>query len=158
MPGWLSSVGSGPLTWMLSNATSTAWINQHQRKGRRRRGPNPERDIKEERNENQTDQRVRRRPGEGPALLYRSARLREEDRLQPGTISLAHGGLTRGPGRPGAAPGAQQQPSGQSLPAVHVPAKPAGGHVLHRRLAGRLRAYESVRRRVHHATKGRYRI
>src|SRR6202795_449529 len=29
MPGWLSSVGSGPLTWMLSNATSTAWINQH---------------------------------------------------------------------------------------------------------------------------------
>src|SRR5437016_11285221 len=34
MPGWLSSVGSGPLTWMLSNATSTAWINQHQQKGR----------------------------------------------------------------------------------------------------------------------------
>ena len=33
MSGWLSSVGSGPLTWMLSNATSTAWINQHQRKG-----------------------------------------------------------------------------------------------------------------------------
>ena len=27
MPGWLSSAGSGPLTWMLSNATSTAWIN-----------------------------------------------------------------------------------------------------------------------------------
>ena len=26
MPGWLSSAGSGPLTWMLSNATSTAWI------------------------------------------------------------------------------------------------------------------------------------
>jgi hypothetical protein len=34
MPGWLSSAGSGPLTWMLSNATSTAWINQHQRKVR----------------------------------------------------------------------------------------------------------------------------
>src|SRR5436190_8739433 len=34
MPGWLRSVGSGPLTWMLSNATSTTWINQHQRKGR----------------------------------------------------------------------------------------------------------------------------
>src|SRR5437867_860129 len=34
MPGWLRSVGSGPLTWMLSNATSTAWINQHERKGR----------------------------------------------------------------------------------------------------------------------------
>ena len=27
MPGWLRSAGSGPLTWMLSNATSTAWIN-----------------------------------------------------------------------------------------------------------------------------------
>jgi hypothetical protein len=34
MPGWLRSVGSGPLTWMPSNATSTAWINQHERKGR----------------------------------------------------------------------------------------------------------------------------
>ena len=34
MPGWLRSAGSGPLTSMLSNATSTAWINQHQRKGR----------------------------------------------------------------------------------------------------------------------------
>src|SRR6266496_6340903 len=34
MPGWLRSVGSGPLTWMLSNATSTTWINQHRRKGR----------------------------------------------------------------------------------------------------------------------------
>src|SRR5215213_10187307 len=32
MPGWLRSVGSGPLTWMLSNATSTTWISQHQRK------------------------------------------------------------------------------------------------------------------------------
>src|ERR1700677_4312056 len=38
MPGWLPSAGSGPLTWMLSSATLTAWIawiNQHQRKGRR---------------------------------------------------------------------------------------------------------------------------
>jgi hypothetical protein len=34
MPGWLRSVGFGPLTWMLWNATSTAWINQQQRKGR----------------------------------------------------------------------------------------------------------------------------
>jgi len=31
---WLRSAGSGPLTWMLSNATSTAWINRRQRKGR----------------------------------------------------------------------------------------------------------------------------
>src|SRR5574337_2084210 len=40
MSGWLSSAASGPLMWMRSNATSTAWINrrykkgQHQRKGR----------------------------------------------------------------------------------------------------------------------------
>ena len=34
MPGWLSSAGSGRLTWMLSNATSTTWIHQDQRKGR----------------------------------------------------------------------------------------------------------------------------
>lgn len=34
MLGWLNSVGSGPLTWMRSNATSTGWIGQHQRKGR----------------------------------------------------------------------------------------------------------------------------
>src|SRR5216117_2101335 len=34
MPGWRNSVGSGSLMWMLSNATSTAWLNQHQRKGR----------------------------------------------------------------------------------------------------------------------------
>src|SRR5690348_14033913 len=26
MPGWPSSAGSGPHTWMLSNAISTAWI------------------------------------------------------------------------------------------------------------------------------------
>jgi hypothetical protein len=26
MPGWLSSGGSGPLTWMLSNDTLIAWI------------------------------------------------------------------------------------------------------------------------------------
>src|SRR6266404_172024 len=38
LPGWIRSVGSGPLTWMLSNATSTAWINQHQRKGRQGEG------------------------------------------------------------------------------------------------------------------------
>jgi hypothetical protein len=56
MAGWLSSAGSGLLTWMLSNAISTAWIliawivivwiSQHQQKGRlrrRRRGPNRER-------------------------------------------------------------------------------------------------------------------
>jgi hypothetical protein len=35
MPGWLRSVGSGPLTWMRSNATSTAWRNPHPWTGRR---------------------------------------------------------------------------------------------------------------------------
>lgn len=45
------------------------------------------------------------------------------ERLKPGAVSLAHGGLTRGPGRYGAAAGAQQQPGGQSLPAGHVPVK-----------------------------------
>src|SRR6266403_3424427 len=139
---------------MPSNATSIAWINQHQRKVRRHRGPNRERD-KEKRNENQADQRLRQRPGEGPALLYRSAGLREEGRLQPRAVSLADGGLIGGPGRHRAAAGAQQQPGGESLPTGHAPAKPARGHVLHRRRAGRLRAYESARRRVHHATKGR---
>src|SRR5713101_26845 len=34
MPGWLRSASSGLLTWMLSNATSATWINQHQHKGR----------------------------------------------------------------------------------------------------------------------------
>src|ERR1700680_308677 len=34
MPGWSSFAGSGPITWMLSNATSTAWKNHHQRKTR----------------------------------------------------------------------------------------------------------------------------
>src|SRR4051794_4273986 len=37
MPGWLSSVGSGPPTWMHSNATSTAWINRRQRNSQRKR-------------------------------------------------------------------------------------------------------------------------
>src|SRR5579859_3199378 len=34
MPGWSRSASSGPLTWMLSSATSTIWFKQHQRKGR----------------------------------------------------------------------------------------------------------------------------
>ena len=50
MLGWLRSAGSGRPMWMLSNATSTAWIRQNQRR-------------KEKRNENQSDQRIRGRPG-----------------------------------------------------------------------------------------------
>src|ERR1700757_1369622 len=100
MPGWLRSVGSGPLTWMLSNATSTAWISQHQRKGRQEEDDAAQTAnvTKEKRNENQTDQRIRGRPGEGPALLYRSAGLRQEGRFQSGPLSLADRSLTRGAG------------------------------------------------------------
>src|SRR6266849_7226756 len=101
MPGWLSSVGSGPLTWMLSNATSTAWINQHQRKGRQGEDDAAQtaNATKEKRNENQSDQRIRGRPRQGPALLYGGAGLCQEDRFQSGPISLADRGLARGAGR-----------------------------------------------------------
>jgi len=45
MTGWLRSVGSGPLTWMLSSATSIARIHHLKRRERRRgRGPNRELD------------------------------------------------------------------------------------------------------------------
>src|SRR5436309_6662801 len=132
MPGWLRSAGSGPLTWMPSNATSTAWINQHQRKGR------PGEDdaaptanvTKEKRNENQTDQRTRGRPGQGPALLYGGTGLCQEDRFQSGPISLADGGLARRAGRHWAATGAEQQPRGQSVSAGDFSTGPARGHVF----------------------------
>jgi hypothetical protein len=42
--------------------------------------------TREKRNENQTDRRLLQRPGEGPALLYRKAGLREEDRLSQGPL------------------------------------------------------------------------
>src|ERR1700721_1117528 len=111
---------------MLSDATSTAWISQRQRKGRQREDEAVQTAnvTKEKRNEDQTDQPVRRRPGEGAALLYRGAGLCQEGRFQPGAISLADGGLTGGPRRHGAAAGAQRQAGGQSLPAGHVPARP----------------------------------
>src|SRR5258708_200634 len=102
MPGWLGSAGSGPLTWMLSNATSTAWdkIKQHQR--RRKQGEDDAAQTanatKEKQNENQSDQRIRGRPGEGPPLLYRGTGLCQEDRFQSGPISLADRGLVRGAG------------------------------------------------------------
>src|SRR5437588_3538680 len=103
MPGWLSSAGSGPLTWMLSNATSTAWvkINQRQRKGRQGKDDAAQTAnvAKEKRNENQSDQPIRGRPGEGAALLYAGTGLCQEDRFQSGPISLADGGLARGAGR-----------------------------------------------------------
>src|SRR5580704_1826702 len=115
---------------MLSNATSTAWINlragQHQRKVRQheRKGRQGEDDAaqtanmtKEKRNENQSDQRIRGRSGQGPALLYRGTGLCQENRFQSGTVSLADRGLVRGAGRCSAATGAEQQPGGQGVSA-----------------------------------------
>src|SRR5437870_580578 len=69
MPGWLRSAGSGPLTWMRSNATSTGWISRHQRKGRQGEdhAAQTANVTKEKRNENQTDQRIRGRPA---AMFY----------------------------------------------------------------------------------------
>src|SRR6266436_3433813 len=101
MPGWLRSAGSGPLAWMLSNATSTAWINQHQRKGRQRENDAAQtaNDTKEKQSENQVDQRIRGRPGQGPALLYGRTGLCQEGRFQSEPISLADRGVARGGGR-----------------------------------------------------------
>src|SRR5262245_10610049 len=97
MPGWLRSAGSGALMWMLSNATSTAWINQPARKGRQGEDAAQTADVtKEKRNENQTDQRIRGRPEQGPGLLYGGTGLCQEGRFQSGPISLADGGLARG--------------------------------------------------------------
>src|SRR5713226_227461 len=100
MPGWLRSVSSGPLTWMLSNATSTAWISQRQRKGRQGEdnAAQTANVAKEKRNENKSDQRIRGRPEQGPALLYGGTGLCQEDRFHSGPISLADRGLARGTG------------------------------------------------------------
>src|SRR5580700_9944944 len=113
MTGWLNSAGSGPLTWMLSNGTLIVWITiawvaieQHQRNGtqrqlklrRRRRGPSREGD-KGETNESQSDQLVRGRPEQGPALLYGGARVCQESGFFAGALSLADRGLARRAGR-----------------------------------------------------------
>src|SRR6266436_10366834 len=112
MPGWISSDGSGPITWMLSNGTSTGWMSQHERTARQGEDDAAQtaKVTKEKRNENQGDQRIRGRPGQGRALLYGSARLCQEDRFQPGPLSLADGGLAGGAGRHCVATGAEQQP------------------------------------------------
>src|SRR5262245_9535221 len=98
MPGWLSSAGSGRLTWMLWNATSTAWINQHEQKGRQgeRHAPQTANVTKAKTNEKQVDQRIRGRSGQGPALLHGDTGLCQEGRFQSGPISLADRGLGRG--------------------------------------------------------------
>src|SRR6202030_77988 len=148
---------------MLSNATWITWKSQQQRKVRqhRRKRRQAEVDaaqtanvIKEKRNENQSDQRTRGRPGEGPALLYGGARVQKEDGLFARAISLADGGLARGAGRHGVATGAEQQPGSQSVSAGAVSTEPARGHVLFRRRAGRIRANQRARRGIHDATHG----
>src|SRR5262245_41344173 len=110
MPGSLHSAGSGPLTWMLSNATSTAWLNQQQRNRRQRQnGAAQTANVtKEKENENQTDQRIRGRPGQGPALLYRGTGFYQEGRFQSGHIPLADRRLAGGAGRHRAAASAEQ--------------------------------------------------
>src|SRR6266853_6376009 len=134
---------------MVSNATSTTWINQHQRKGRQGEDDAAQTAnvTKEKRNENQTDQRIRRRSGQGPELLYGGTGLCQEGRFQSGPISLADRGLARGVGRHGAAAGAEQQPRSQSVSAGDISTAPARGHVLHRRRQRRLRAVQGSRRR-----------
>src|SRR5438046_10242537 len=91
MPGWPRSAGSGPLTWVLSNATSTAWISQHQRKGRQGEDDAAQTAnvAKERRNENQSDKRIRGRPRQGPAILYAGTELCQAGRIPEGPKSLA---------------------------------------------------------------------
>src|SRR2546426_11870559 len=98
MPGSIGSEGSGPIMWMLSNATSTAWMRQYERKGRQGENDAAQTAVvtKEKRNENKSDQRVRGRPGQGTALLYGRTGLCQEDRFQPGPLLLADGGLAGG--------------------------------------------------------------
>src|SRR2546429_4351019 len=115
---------------MLSNATSTAWISQHQRKGRQgEEDAAPTANVaKEKRNENQSDQRIRGRPRQGPALLHGGTGFCQEGRFQSGPISLADRGLSRGAGRHRAAAGAERQTRSQSVSAGDVSTGPAGGH------------------------------
>src|SRR2546430_4740932 len=129
-----------PLNYRIYNAAQTANV------------------TKEKRNENQTDQCLRGRPGQGPALLYGGTGLCQEGRCQSGPISLADRGLARGAGRHGAAAGAQRQPRGQGVSAGDLSTGQARGHVLHRRRQGRLRADQGPRRRVHDAAHRRDRL
>src|SRR6267142_4319370 len=101
MLGWFRSVGSGPPMWMLSNGTSTAWTSQRERNRSPGEGHAAEtaKVTKEKRNENQSDKPIRGRPGQGSALLYGGDGLCQENRFQPGPLSLADRGLARGAGR-----------------------------------------------------------
>src|SRR6202051_1038632 len=105
---------------MLSNAISTAWITRSQETAHV---------TKEKRNENQSDQPIRGRPGQGPALLYGGTGFYQEGRFQSGPISLADRGLARRTGRHSAAAGAEQQPRGQSVSAGDFSTGPARVYV-----------------------------
>src|SRR5579863_5204257 len=100
MLGWISSAGSGRRTWMLWNGFSTAWSGQegrvrHQKQKRRQKNNATlaADGTKEKANENQSDQHIRGRPGQSTALLYGSAGLCQENRLQSRSLSLADGGV-----------------------------------------------------------------
>ena len=108
--------------------------------------------------EDQVDQRVRRRPGQGAALLHRCAGLHQEDRFQQWSVSLADRRLARRARRNRAAARAQRQSCGQGLSASAVPARPARSHVLHRRRQGRLRAHHGARRRIQDAADRGHRL
>src|SRR5436190_2023290 len=62
--------------------TAATWVKAFPRKERRR--------------EDQGDESIRRRSGEGPSFLRGQAGLREEERLQPGRLPLVDGRLARG--------------------------------------------------------------
>src|SRR6476646_2417762 len=118
MRGSLRSVGSGRSTWMLSNATSIAWITQLEPKGRQgARRAHAAIVTREKGNEDQTDQHLRGRPGQGLELLHEGNGLCEEGRLQSGPISLADRGLARGSRRHRTAAGAERQPRSKSVSA-----------------------------------------
>src|ERR1700758_5609745 len=90
MRGWLSSAGSGPLTWMLSNATSTGWIHQH-RKGRQGNEDDRSRAV-------HTGSGLRGEGTKGPGTKQER---QVDPHSRPRTPSLAGKSLA-GPYRPGA--------------------------------------------------------
>src|SRR5580698_4227237 len=117
---------------MLSNAISIAWTSPNTRKGRPPKNRiRIEKTKKEKQNEDQSHQHLRRQSGQSPALLHGSSRLHKEGRLQPGTISLAHGGAVRRSQRRRAATRAQQQPRRQDVSGSALQPEPACHHVFH---------------------------
>src|SRR5260221_1695070 len=152
MRGWSRFAGSGPRTSMRSNATSTARTSRPD--ARPARGGV----AKEEHDEDQADQRLRGRPGEGAAFLHRGPGFHQEDRLQPGALSLADRGLARRAGGHRAAARAERRPRGEGLSACAVREWPTRGDVLHRRRQGRPRADQEERRRGYDAPHRRDRL